>query len=263
MRIALVHDRLCDLGGSERVFQYICEAFPDADVFTLAFDARATLPYFGTRKIRATWLSPFVRSTSIFRLAFPLATYVMEGLKLSGYDLVLSSSATVAKYVTVQSGRHVCYCYIPTRAIWQAEAFFDNNRLRSRVFNWFLPYLKRRDYAAAQRVDHFIAISNLSREYILQCYDRNAEVIHCPIDLNMFYTCPKKDYYLLVSRLEYWKRVDYAVEAFNRLGLPLHVVGKGEEERRLRNMAKPNIRFLGALDDRELARKYSEALAVV
>jgi glycosyltransferase involved in cell wall biosynthesis len=263
MKVALVHDRLCILGGSERVFQYICQTFSDADIYTLAYDRSTALPYFATRSIRTTWLDPFVRAPLAFKWAFPIATYVMEAQRLKGYDLVLSSSATVAKYVRVIGGTHVCYCYMPTRAIWHADAYFDPRSLKAQVFSRFRQHLQRRDYLASQRVDHFITISEMSRQFIRQYYDRDSEVIPCPIDLSVFYSAPKRDHYLLVSRLEHWKRVDYAIEAFNRLGLPLRIIGTGEEERRLRAMAKPNITFLGAVDDERLAREYSEARAVV
>jgi glycosyltransferase involved in cell wall biosynthesis len=263
MKVALVHDRLCILGGSERVFQYICQTFPDADIYTLAYDRSIALPYFASRSIRTTWLDPFVRSPMAFKLAFPIATRVMESTRLTGYDLVLSSSATVAKYVTVAGGTHVCYCYMPTRAIWQADAYFDRNSIKAQVFFRFQQHLQRRDYRASQRVDQFITISEMSRRFIRQYYDRDSEIIPCPIDLSVFYSAPKQDHYLLVSRLEHWKRVDYAIEAFNRLGLPLRIIGTGEEERRLRAMAKPNITFLGAVDDHALAREYSQARAVV
>jgi glycosyltransferase involved in cell wall biosynthesis len=187
----------------------------------------------------------------------------MESQRLKGYDLVLSSSATVAKYVSVVGGTHLCYCYMPTRAIWQADAYFNPTSIKAQVFFRFRRHLQRRDYLASQRVDHFITISEMSRRFIREYYDRDAEVMPCPIDLSLFYSAPKQDHYLLVSRLEHWKRVDYAIEAFNRLGLPLRVIGTGEEERRLRAMAKPNITFLGAVDDEALAREYSQARAVV
>jgi glycosyltransferase involved in cell wall biosynthesis len=127
-----------------------------------------------------------------------------------------------------------------------------------------LPYLKKRDYNAAQHVDNFIAISNFTKERIRQCYKKDAGIIYCPVDVNKFYSSKiKQNYYLIVSRLEYWKRVDYAIEAFNRLNLSLRIIGTGKEEQRLRSMAKPNITFLGEVDDAMLAHEYSEALAVI
>ena len=263
MKIAIVHDYLCGIGGSERVFQYMCEEFQEADVYTLACNTDATFPYFKDRHINTTWLNPFVRTMDAFRWSFPLATYTMQGLDLSKYDVVLSSSATVAKYVRVPKGKHICYCYIPTRAIWQFDEYFGSS-WKAGLVKLFLPYLRKRDLQAARQVDNFIAISEATKGYIRDSYGRDSEVINSPINLDSFRaTAEKKDHFLIVSRLEQWKRVDYAIEAFNQLGLPLRIVGKGIEESRFRAMAKPNIEFLGAVDDETLAREYGEARAVV
>ena len=263
MKIAIVHDYLCGIGGSERIFQYMCEEFSEADAYTLAYNPSATYPYFSTRKIHTTWLNRYVQSTEAFRWSFPIATYVMQSLDLSQYDVVLSSSATVAKYVSVPNGKHICYCYIPTRAIWHFDEYFSNST-KAKLLKLSLPYLKKRDYAAAQKINQFIAISQASKNYIKQYYDRDSEVIYCPIELDKFRPSEKKgSHYLIVSRLEQWKRIDYAVEAFNRSGLPLRIVGTGNAETRLKAMAKPNITFLGSVDDETLAREYAKAAAVI
>jgi glycosyltransferase involved in cell wall biosynthesis len=262
MKLALVHDYLCGKGGAERVFQYMCEEFPDADIFTVACNPSATYPFFGTRHIRTTWLNPFVRTMDAFRWSFPLSTHAMEGFDLSSYDVVLSSSATVGKYLKVPNGSHICYCYIPTRALWQFDQYFSRG-LKSALIKLFLPHLQRRDLAAASRVNRFIAISEVSAAHIKRSYGRDAEIIPCPVDLSMFRPAPKKEHFLIVSRLEHWKRVDYAICAFNELGLPLRVIGTGNEENRLKGMAGPNITFLGGVDDETLAREYGEARAVV
>jgi len=263
MKMAIVHDYLCGMGGSERVFQYICEEFREADAFTLAYNPTRTLPYFKGRKIRTTWLNPFVQSMDAFRWSFPVATHVMEAIDLSGYDLVLSSSATVAKYIRVPNGQHVCYCYIPTRALWQTGEYFGGS-WKSKLIQPFLSYLKRHDLQVAQRVDQFIAISKTTQEHIANTYGLDSQIIFAPIDLDRF--APSEDrgeHYLVVSRLEQWKRVDYAIEAFNRLGLPLKVIGTGKEEAKLRAMAAPNITFLGGVDDETLAKEYAVTKAVI
>jgi glycosyltransferase involved in cell wall biosynthesis len=264
MRIALVHDYLCTVGGSERVFQYMCEAFPDADVYTLSLNPSRTLPYFAKRTdIRTTWMNPFVQSPAAFRVAFPLATYAMQALDLSAYDVVLSSAATTGRYVRAPNGRHICYCYIPTRAVWHFDEYFGKS-IPGRAFRLLLPLLKKHELEAVAHTDEFVAISEMTRSYIREYYKRDASVLPCPIDLSAFAPSPEKsDAFLIVSRLEYWKRLDYAVEAFTRMGLPLHIIGKGPEERRLRAMAGPNVKFLGPVDDATLAREYAQARAVI
>jgi len=261
--MAIILDQLFDTAGSERVAQYICEEFAEADVYTLAYNPQTTFPYFSNRNIRTTWLNRFVRSMPAFRWSFPLATYVMQSLNLAGYDAVLSCSATVAKYVSAPKGTHICYCYIPTRALWHFEEYFRPS-VRAAVVKPFLNYLRKRDYRAAQRVDRFIAISEISRNYISTYYKKTANVIHCPVDLALFRPVKeRKDHYLMVSRLESWKKLDFAIEAFNSLNLPLRVVGSGPEEARLRALANRNVVFVGRVDDATLAAEYSEARAVV
>jgi glycosyltransferase involved in cell wall biosynthesis len=242
----------------------MCEAFPDADVFTLALNRSRCLPYFARRPdIRTTWMNALVRSPASFRLLFPLATHAMEHLDLSDYDLVISSAATVARLVQAPNGRHVCYCYIPTRAIWHFGEYFGNG-IAGKVFKLFLPYLRRRELRAAARTDAFIAISEMTRGYIRDYYGRDSDVLPCPIDLSAFAPGPERsDEFLLVSRLEHWKRVDYAVEAFTHLGLPLRIIGQGPELGRLRAMAGPTITFVGHVGDAELAREYARARAVI
>lgn len=263
MKIALVQDFLCAIGGSERIFQYLCEEFQEADLYTLAFRAEKTLPYFNNKKIRTTWLNPLISNAETFRWAFAPATFVMQRLDLSHYDIVLTSSATTAKYVKTAPGRQLCYCYIPTRALWHTEQYFGGS-FKKYCIAPFLSYLKKRDYQNAQQIGRFIAISEHSKRYIQEYYNRDADVIPCPIETDKFKPNPhKQEHYLLISRLENWKKLDYAIEAFNRLGKPLKIIGTGKEEQRLKNLAKPNISFLGNVDDERLVQEYSKCRAVI
>lgn len=267
MRIALIQDQLLTKAGSERVFLYMAQEFREADIFTFCYNPDTTLPEFQRFPIRMHPWGRVVRSHGSFKLAFPLVSRLMEHWDFSGYDVVLTSSATTAKYIRCRGLVHICYCYYPTRAIWEFDRYFgDSGGLGSRVFSLFMPYFKKRDYEVAQRVDRYVAISNASRDAIRRYYDRDADVLYCPVDLDRLSDVrgiTKKDYFLLVSRLERWKLVDYAVNAFNRLGLPLHIIGKGPEEARLKAMAKSNIVFLGGVSDETLVRCYGEARAVV
>ena len=242
----------------------MCEAFPEADVYALSLNRATALPYFAKKaNVRTTWMNRLAQSPGAFRLLFPIATYAMEGLDLSAYDLVISSAATVARYVRAPNGRHVCYCYIPTRAIWHFDQYFGNG-VAGKAFRLLLPWLKRRELEAVARTDEFIAISAVTQRYVREYYGRESSILPCPIDLDAF--APRgdrSDAFLIVSRLEYWKRLDYAIEAFTRLGLPLRVIGQGPEENRLRALAGPNVTFLGAVDDATLALEYARARAVI
>ena len=265
MRIALVHDYLCGYGGAERVFEYMCQEFQEADIYTLAYNKNSTLPEYKKYKINTTFLNNFVRSMESFRWSFPIATYAMELIDFDRYDIVLSSSATVAKYINVKKGKHICYCYIPTRALWQTESYF-NKSWKSIIVNPFLKYLKNRDLSAAKKVDYFISQSEDTRNHIIKIYNRDSDIINGPIDLSRFK--PKSNHahrsdYLIVSRLENWKKIDYAIDAFNTLGLPLKIIGTGKEFKRLQKKAKDNIKFLGSISDDELSEEYSNAKAII
>lgn len=266
MRIALVQDQLLTKAGSERMFLYMAQEFREADLFSFCYDPDGTWPEFRKFSIRTHPFGGLVRSHGSFKLGFPLISLLMEHWDFSGYDVVLTSSATTAKYLRARHATHVCYCYYPTRAIWESERYFGGHKgLGIHIFEFLLPWFRRRDHAAAQRIDYLVGISDSSCRAIRKYYGRDAQVLFCPVDLDRFRAvqATKKDYFLLVSRLERWKLVDYAVEAFNRLGKQLFIVGTGPDESRLVGLAKGNITFLGGVNDEELAHRYAEARAVV
>jgi glycosyltransferase involved in cell wall biosynthesis len=263
MKLALVADHVLLRAGSERVFQYFCEEFPDADTFTSAYNLETTWDYFSSRRPQATWLNFLVRNHRAFQYSFPVMTHVMESLDLTRYEVVLSLSASVAKYVRAPRGGHICYCLVPTRALWNEERYLRNG-VKKVFFDSVRGHLRKRDYRAAQRIDRFLCISEYSRKLIEKYYERPADVIHSPIEIDRFaISNAKEDHYLLVSRLEAWKRLEYAVAAFNTLGRPLRVIGTGADEPRLKQMAKPNVQFLGEVSDAVLASEYSRAAAVI
>ena len=268
MKLALIQDQLLTPAGSERMFLYMAQEFREAALFTLCYNPRATWPGFLDYRITTHWVNPFIQTHERFKTAFPLATWLMQAWDFREYDVILTSSATTAKYIRRHRARHVCYCYFPTRAIWTSDKYFSGAApdLRHRLFRLAHAHLTRRDLEAARRVDQFIAISESSREAIQRFYDRDADVLCPPVDTERFgaaRTTNKNGRYLLVSRLQRWKRVGVAVDAFTTLGLPLDIIGTGPEEARLRAAAGPNIRFLGVVDDDALARAYGEAKAVV
>ncbi len=268
MKLALVQDQLLIKGGSERIFQYMVEEFPEADIFTSAYNSDNTWPEFKKYNIKTTWANSFIRNHDQFKNFYPLLTIIFNNLDLFGYDVILSSSATVAKYISRFNGTHLCYCYFPTRAIWNTDAYFEksSNSLKVSLFRVLLSYFKRQDIAASKRVNKFIAISEHSRSAIAQIYARDSDVLLCPIDFEHFKqgtTEEKGNHYLIVSRLERWKRLDYAIEAFNSLGLPLRVIGSGADGNEIKSMARENIQFLGNVDDDNLVKEYGRAKAVI
>jgi glycosyltransferase involved in cell wall biosynthesis len=265
-RVALVHDFLLDVRGAERVFEAICDTWPRADVFTAVYDEEGTEGRFSHRPVRTSFLQRFGPTARSFRALLPLYPYAIESFDLTDYDLVISSSSAWAHGVIVdENAVHMCYCYNPFRYAWnEREATLSSRRLLARgALRWVFTRWRQWDWIAAQRVDHYYAVSDLTRRRIQRYYGREAEVLHPPVETERFRPGRIGDYYLVVSELMFHKRIEVAVEAFNRLRLPLVVVGDGPELRRLRRIAGPNVRFEGRAPDVRVAELMQGALAVV
>jgi glycosyltransferase involved in cell wall biosynthesis len=265
-RVALVHDFLLDLRGAERVFAAMCDIWPDADVFTAVYDERGTEGRFADRDIRTSFLQRLRPTARTFRPLLPLYPYAIESFDLRGYDVVISSSSAWAHGVLAdEEATHLCYCYNPFRYAWnEREATLRSRNAVARaalrvVFNRWRQW----DWIAAQRVDRYIAISDIARRRIARYYGREAEVVHPPVDTSRFAPGPVGGYHLVVSELMFHKRIEVAVQAFNLLGLPLVVVGDGPEARRLQRMAAPNVRFEGRVSDARVAQLMQGARALV
>ena len=258
MKVALVHDPLYKLGGAERVLAAIHDLYPASPVYTPIYDPADTEGAFGGWDIRTSFLQKFpgrLRLINFYRALMPLA---VEQWDLGDYDLVISSSTSVAKGVlTRQDALHVCYVHNVTRFAWYdleehvSGAGFSLAAWPARAA---LSYFRQWDFLAADRPDYLVANSRNTAEKIRKYYRRKVDaVIHPFVDIERFKTSRERgDYFLIISRLEPHKKVDIAIEAFNALGLPLKIVGTGPDERKLRSRAKSNIKFLGRLPDREV-----------
>jgi glycosyltransferase involved in cell wall biosynthesis len=244
----------------------MAQEFKEADLFTLCYNSQKTWPEFKGFKLKTHWLNIVIRNHRIFKLLFPIATKAMEQWDFTNYDVIITSSATTAKYIKRFNALHICYCYFPTRAIWNFDAYFNGGiGTKEKLFSFFLNYFKIRDIAAAKRVNWFIAISESTKKAIATCYGSNSEVLFPPVDLERFMHVgiEKQSYFLIVSRLERWKSLDYAIEAFNELGLPLRIIGHGADKERLKTLAKSNITFVGGVNDETLSLAYAQAQAVI
>lgn len=263
-KIALVHDYLLCFGGAERVLKSFHEIFPEAPIYVICYDRKIAEKYFPNTEIRASFVQkiPYFRKKPKYLLPFlPLA---VESFDLSEYDLVISSSSAFAKgVVTKPKTTHICYCHAPMRFAWDYYYEYKKSRaafsgIKGIFTKIILHYMRIWDRHCEARVDHFIANSNFTKERIKKFYRRDAEVIYPPV--NVYNSSDKltdiKDYFLIVSQLRHYKRIDVAVEAFNKLELPLVIIGDGDDRRRLQKMAKPNIKFLGWLENKEVAEYY-------
>jgi glycosyltransferase involved in cell wall biosynthesis len=266
-RVALVHDFLLDVRGAERVFEAICAAWPEADVFTAVYDEKGTEGRFAHRNIHTSFLQRTRPTARTFRALLPLYPYAVEAFDLRDYDLVISSTSAWAHGVIVDEQTvHLCYCYNPFRYAWNARepTLADHGPLVRVALRALFSRWRQWDWIAAQRVDRYVAISEVTRRRIKRYYGRDAAVVHPPVDLERFHPAAAVgDYHLVVSELMAHKRINVAIEAFNRLRLPLVVVGDGPETRRLRRMAGPTIRFEGRVPDPRVAELMAACRALV
>jgi glycosyltransferase involved in cell wall biosynthesis len=268
MRVALVHDYLTQMGGAERVLLALHELFPDAPVYTSLFDSSALDEQFAQLDVRASFLQrlPFARQHH--RWLLPWYPYAFDALDLRGYDLVISDSSAFAKgVVTRPEALHICYCHTPMRWAWSYEEYVDReqpSRLARLLLRPLVSRLRLWDYASAARVDYFIANSPVVAARIAKYYRRESMIIPPPVDTSRFVPADvHEDYFLIVSRLVPYKRVDIAVEAFSQLGLELRIAGTGRDERRLRRLAARNVTFLGRLDDAEVCQQMARCRALI
>jgi glycosyltransferase involved in cell wall biosynthesis len=265
-RVALVHDFLLDLRGAERVFAALCDAWPDADVYTTVYDEEGTEGRFADRAPRTSFLQGLRPTHRTFRVLLPLYPHAIESLELRGYDNVVSSSSAWAHGVLVDPGAvHVCYCHNPFRYAWsEREATLAARPAPLRLpLAILLSRWRRWDWIAAQRVDRYVANSRLTAARVRRYFGRDAEIVHPPVELERFRPGRVGSQYLVVAELMAHKRIDVAVEAFNRLRKPLTVVGDGPELRRLRRLAGPTVRFTGRLPDASVAQLLRAARALV
>lgn len=272
LRIALVHHWLVSPGGAERVLFQLHQMYPDAPIYTAAYQPEK-FPEFAGADIRTTFLDkiPYLkRKHQLFPIFLGLP---FKTLDLSGYDIVISSCAAEAKYVrTDASTLHICYCHTPVRYYW-ADYEWRLKNLPFGAFNWLarivfplvIGVLKRTDYTAAQQVDVFVANSRHIQARIKQYYDRDSCVIYPPVVIDQLITLPpgSRDYYLIVGRQVAAKRLDVAIDAFNKLGLPLKIAGSGEEIARQKPRAKSNIEFLGRVSEATRNKLYAGAKGLV
>jgi glycosyltransferase involved in cell wall biosynthesis len=264
VRLALVHDYLTEMGGAERVVYALTRMFPEAQLYTSVYDSRAC-PDFADRDVRTTFMQGFTRRKALTKGLFPLFPAAFRRLDLSGFDVVISSSSGFAHHVRVPaSALHVCYCHNPPRFLWQPDDYFRSRRVAQHLLGPALWRLRRLDLMAAQNVDAYVANSATVAARIRATYGRDADVIHPPVDVSRYeITSERSSKFLVVSRLLAYKRIDLAVEAATRTGLPLDVFGDGPERRRLERVAGPSVRFLGRRDDDFVQRALARCTALL
>lgn len=268
MKIALVHDYLVQDGGAEQVLKVLHKIYPKAPIFTLIFDRRSNR-FFSDKDVKTSFLQGLPWGVSKYQWYLSLMPAAIEHHNLMNYDLVISSAYSYAKgVITSPRAKHICYCYTPTRYLWNDTHNYLEELKVNFLIKKFLPLTLRKlrtwDRLAADRVDHFIASSQTVRERIKKYYQRDCEVIYPPVEVDKCYISDKpKKFYLAGSRLVPYKKIDLAVKAFSRLGIPLKVFGIGPELKHLQKIAKSNVEFLGRISDEAKYRLFADCLAYI
>ena len=266
MKIALVHDALVNLGGAEWVFQNFVEIFPNAPIYTSVYFPEKTYPFFIGKNIKTTPLQKIVKNESQLKSLFPLANLLMGRMKIEECDIILSSSTFSAKYINKNKSKHICYCYTPFRLLWDTNSYMANEKtnFKLNLVKPFLPVFRKWDYSTSLKVDKFVTMNQEMHDRINNYYGRDSEIIYPPIDCSKYGVGEtKKNYFLVVSRLERYKRIDVVIKSFNKTNLPLVIIGRGTIEKELKMMANNNIEFLDNVSDENLIEHYKRCIAVI
>ena len=277
-RVVLVHDWLTGMRGGEKVLESLCRVLPHAELLTLVHKRGSVSPLISARAIRTSPIQWLPQATERYRHYLPLFPAAIELFDLDDADLVVSTSHCAAKSV-VPTGRarHLCYCHSPMRYAWdQFDAYFGPDRVgavASAIYRPIMAWLARWDAATANRVHAFVANSGYVADRIARYYNRPASVLHPPVDTGFFTpgaapgaaggAFKVEPYFLIVSALVPYKRIEVAIAAAHRLHAPLKIVGQGPDLDRLRTLAGPTVEFTGALSDDDLREVYRRATAVL
>lgn len=271
MRVAIVHDWLTGLRGGEKVLELLLELYPDATIVTLLHLPGSTSARIESHPIRTSFIQKLPLVSRHYRWYLPLFPRAIESMDLTGFDLVLSSSHCAAKGAIAPEGAlHICYCHTPMRYVWDRfEDYFGSGWKARVLYGPAAGLLRRWDRRSSIRVDHFIANSEYVASRIRDYYGREADaVIPPPVDTDFFTPAPEGEsvsdpYFLVVSALVPYKRIELAVDAFRSRVEPLLVVGTGPSEAKLKARAPSNVRFLGWLPDEELRKLYRGCRATI
>ncbi len=270
LKLALVHDWLNQIGGAEDVLDVLARHFPNSPIYTSICAPELIGAHCTSWDIRTLWMDKLPAIHQKHQIYLPLYPLAWNNLRLSEFDVILSNKSGFCHGLRFEPGAlHICYCLTPTRYVWQLDSYLEGENL-GKASEWLLKplvaLLRRWDFAAAQRVSHFVAISSAIKERIREFYQRDAIVIFPPVDTTRFRPAPADaigDYYLIVSRLVPYKRIDLAVKAATELRVPLKIAGAGRDLERLRALAGDTVEFLGFVPDDALPQLMAECKALI
>lgn len=251
--------------GGEKVVEALCRVFPDADLFTLFYNPESVSEVIRSHRVKTSFLNPLKRYHRSLLAAMPFA---LESFDLREYDLVISSESGPAKgVITPANTVHICYCHSPMRYLWDLYPAYlhewTRSSLKREIFRTLATPLRVWDYSSAARVDHFVANSRNVQKRIWRTYRRESQVIYPPVPIETFYNRPSEAFYLAISELVSYKRIEDAVRCFSYNGRPLKIVGDGPEYKSLKKLARGNIEFCGRVSDEQLRALYARCRALV
>jgi glycosyltransferase involved in cell wall biosynthesis len=258
LKIALVHDYMNQMGGAENVLEQFCQVFPDAPVYTSIVDRSKLRSTFNKIDVHPSFIQKVPFTKKHFKKYLPLYPMAFERMNLSGYDVILSMSSGFAKGVKFSGNTlHINYCLTPMRFAWMFKQYNEKEKLPVFYMPLLIPLLKwyrKWDLKKNKSVDKFITLSTAVQHRIKEWYKRDSDIIYPPVDVSRFTIAPgcRSDYYLVVSRLRGYKRIDIAIEACSALNLPLKIVGVGDQRKALEKIAGPSVEFLGYKSDTEV-----------
>lgn len=267
-KIAIVHDAFAVRGGAEKVAYYISKVFPQAPVFTTVYLRDKTFEELKDLNIRTHILSKMIRNEKQFKRMFPIWYMQMRNLNFDQFDYVLSSSTYLAKFISPpQNGKHISYLHAPFRLLWNRKSYSGGslpfNSSWMKLVDKFIPYLQKIDLKFTQKIDQILTNSKNMQASIKNIYQKDAKIIHPPIEINQFYTASPEDFYLCVGRLISHKRIDLVIKACKQLKRKLIIVGDGLEKPNLQAIAGDSIQFLNNIDDQTLKRLYATCQALI
>lgn len=266
-RVAIIHYWLVGMRGGERVVERLLHLFPDADIFTHVYVPEAVSELIRSRPVKTTFINRLPGAAKHYQKYLPLMPMALEELDLRGYDLVISSESGPAKgVIAAPDAFHLCYCHSPMRYLW--DHYHDYRNSAGRVTRALMPLmfhgLRKWDALSANGVDTIVANSHFIQQRIRRAWGRSSTIVFPPVEVDLFSaTDDVEPRYLWVGQMTPYKRADLALEAFNRLGLPLLMVGQGEMAAELRRRAGPNITIVPKLGFNDLRRAYARARALI
>ncbi len=260
MKIALVHELLLKLGGAERVLRQLLDIYPQSPVYTLLHNPKKTEDWFHGERIYTTNLQKYYKILNSPKYLLPKMIKAIESFDFKNFDLVISSSSAFAHGINTKEVKHICYCHSPMRYAWDYTHEYTKNMsfIMRYISSSLLKDIRLWDYKIANRPHKIIANSKHVQKRISKYWRQESQVIYPPVNIKSFIPSPShEDYFLIVSALTPFKRIDLAIQAFNKIGRKLIIIGDGSQRKLLESMSESNIEFLGRKSDK-VVREYMQ-----